>query len=326
MSHDQPAATSLLGDPQPEPAERLRLSFSRVDTYRRCPLQYRFSYLDKLPTVPSPHLSWGSTIHAALESWWDRKLPDPPPVDDLLQALYDNWDDTGFADMDRERKLEWYRHARDVLARHHDRFAQSYVPPVACEQWFELPLPDDIEVVGSIDLVVPSEGGLGIVDWKTNRRAKTRREVAGSLQLAIYALAAKHLWGYEPQWVALDFVVPGVRVTVPREEIDTDGAVATICQAAADIRAAHFPPSPSPLCGWCDFRGECPAFEGEGPDVPGLAVTELHRLRRRQQRDAERIEALEEIVSSRLGPDALLEGAPPASRERRPGSLASRVE
>lgn len=301
----QPASTSLLGEPQVEAPSRLRLSFSRVDTYRTCALKYRFAHVDKLPTVPSPHLSWGSTIHAALQSWWDRKLPDPPPLDELLQGLYDSWDDTGFAGMDREEKLQWYRHARDVLARHHARFADAFAPPVACEQWFEMPLPDDIEVVGSIDMVVPTAGGLGVIDWKTNRRAKTRGDVAGSLQLAIYALAAEHLWGQRPEWVALDFVVPGVRVTVPTEDIDTDAAVAAIRDVAAGIRAEAFPPKPSRLCGWCDFRSECPAFEGEGPDIPGLAVTELRALRRRQARDRERIATLEALVVDRLGDDVL---------------------
>jgi putative RecB family exonuclease len=297
--------TSLLGDPTPEPSSRLRLSFSRVDTYETCPLQYRFSYIDKLPTAPSPHLSWGSSIHAALEDWWDRKLPEPPPAEELLQALYDHWEDAGFAGMDREDKLRWYRHARDVLVRHHGRFAETYAPPVACEQWFELPLPDDIEVVGSIDMVERTEGGIGVVDWKTNRRAKTREQVAESLQLAVYALAAEHLWGHRPEWVALDFVVPGIRVTVPIEQIDTEAAVATIREVAARIREEVFPPRPSRLCDWCDFRADCPAFEGDGPDVAGLAVTELRRLRRRHARDQERIVVLEELVRERLGAEAV---------------------
>ena len=297
----------LLDATPPSGTAPLRLSFSRVDTYRKCPLQYRFRYLDGLPEEPSPHLSFGSSIHAALEAFWDRKLPDPPPVEVLLQALYDQWDSSGFAGVHRDEQLRWYRHARDVVVRHHARFADARLTPVACEQWFTLSLPDDIEVAGAIDLVIPSQASIGIVDWKTNRRAKSRSQVAGSLQLAIYALAAKHLWGYEPAWVALDFVVPGVRVTVPREEIDTEAAVTTIREVAAQIRSERFDPRPTPLCSWCDFRAECPAFEGDGPDVPALAVTELRKLKRRQARDSSRIAELEALVTERLGPDALVE-------------------
>jgi RecB family exonuclease len=289
----------------------LRLSFTRVDTYRQCPLRYRYAYLDKLPGQPSPHLSWGASVHAALERWWTSKLPAAPSVDVLLQGLYDCWDDTGFEGMDREEKLAWYRHAQDILRRHHARFATSYVPAVAAEEWFCLDLAPDLEVVGSIDHVARTpSGGIGIVDWKTNKRAKTREEVRGSLQLAIYTLAAVDLWGHEPEWVALDFVIPGVRVTVAREDIDTDAALATLHDVADRVRAAAFSPNPSRLCDYCDYRGLCPAFEGEGPDVPGRAVVELGRLRRQRARDEARIAELERLITDRLGPEAVVEVGP----------------
>jgi putative RecB family exonuclease len=295
--------------PVPPPQDPgLRLSYSRVDTYERCPLQFRFRYLDKLPSTPSPDLSWGSAIHAALEAWWDQKLPDPPPVEVMFRALYDRWDDTGFDGMSREEKLVWYRHARTILARHHEIYARDYVPAVACEQWFELDIGDDVALCGSIDHVARTpSGGLGIVDWKTNRRAKTRAQVAGSLQLAIYALGAEELWGHQPEWVALDFVVSGVRVTMPRSEIDTDAALATIRDVAAQVREGLFPAAPGRLCPWCDYRSVCPAFEGDGPDVAGLAVVELERLRRRRERDDQRIAELERLVRDRLGTEATFE-------------------
>jgi putative RecB family exonuclease len=287
---------------------RVRLSFSRVDTYLSCPLRFRFSYVDKLPQEPSPHLSWGSTIHKVLELWWDQKLPTPPGVDMLYRALYDHWEDEGFEGMSRDEKLEWYTHARTVLARHHARFAPHYRPAVAVEEWFDLDLGDDIRVVGSIDHVERTpRGGLGIVDWKTNRKAKPRDRVAGSLQLAIYALAARELWGQEPEWVALDFVVPGVRVTVERDRIDVDRALATIRTVAERVRAEQFAPKPSRLCDWCDYRTLCPAFDGEGPDVPGRAVVELAQLRRRRARDEARIDELEHLIRSQLGPGAIVE-------------------
>ncbi len=292
----------------PPPVAPLRLSFSRVDTYESCPLRYRFGYVDELPSVPGPNLSWGSSIHAALEAWWDQKLPEPPPVEVLLDALYAQWDDEGFAGMERDEKVRWYRHAQDVLRRHHARFATSYEPAVVTEQWFEIDLGDEITVVGSIDHVARTpSGGIGIVDWKTNRKAKTRAHVADSLQLAIYALAARELWGHEPEWVALDFVVPGVRVTVDRSDIDVEAAVGRIKTVAAKIRAEAFEPSPSALCNWCDWRSECPAFQGEGPDVAGTALVELRRLRRRAERDRERMASLETLVRERLGDDALIE-------------------
>src|SRR5687768_12789392 len=113
-----PAPSTPTEGPSP-----LRLSFSRVDAYQQCPLRYRFSYVDELPSEPSPHLSWGTSIHAALERWWDQKLPQPPAEKELLDALYELWDDEGFVGMERDDKVRWYRHAQDVLRRHHQRYA-----------------------------------------------------------------------------------------------------------------------------------------------------------------------------------------------------------
>lgn len=286
----------------------VRLSFSRVDAYRTCPLKYRYGYVDALPQQPSPDLSFGSSVHAALEAWWTQKLPEPPPVEVLLQGLYDGWETDGFAGMERDEQLRWYRHAQDVVRRHHERFAPTYVPAVACEAYFELDLGSDVQVVGVVDHVARTpSGGLGILDWKTNRRAKTRADVRGSLQLAIYAMAAVELWGHDPEWVALDFVVPGVRVTVAREDIDVEAARETILSTAELVRAEAFEPTPNRLCGWCDYRALCPAFEGDGPDVAGRAVVELESLRRRRAKDDARIAQLESVVRGRLGDGAVLE-------------------
>ena len=304
QAQDRGAVAAALASPD-DPA-RIRLSFSRIDTFRQCPLRFAYRYVEGLPEPPSPHLSWGSSIHTAIEAMWDDKVDGPPQQQTLLDALYHGWDDAGFRDVDRDEKLRWYRRAQQVLGEFHARHLPGWRPAVATEQWFAMPLGERVELVGSIDHVEPTaDGGFGVVDWKTSKRARPRAEVADSLQLAIYCMAAAHLWGRTPDWVALEYVVPGVRVTVPAGELDLDRAEQLIEQTAEEMLAADFPARPGRLCDWCAFRGICPAFDGDGPDVAGEAVVELRRLRRRQQRDAARISELERIVADRLGEEAV---------------------
>lgn len=280
---------------------RVRLSFSRVDSYRRCPAQFRYSYVDRLPGKPGPHLSFGSSIHAALEAFYDRKLPRCPTEEELLGFLYDAWDTTGFDGLDRQEQLDFYRHAQGVLRRFHQREAATYRLPAATEAWFELPVGDQALVVGSIDRVdVDDAGELTVIDYKTNRKVGDRTRVARSLQLAIYALACEHLYGRLPMAVALDYVVPGVRVQVPIADIDLDAARRAVLETARAIRDEAFDPEPNRLCEWCDFQALCPAWEatGEGPDaVLGEAELELDRLRRSVRRDVRRLRELEAGVS-----------------------------
>jgi RecB family exonuclease len=277
----EPAAPPLI-----DHEGRVRLSFSRVDAYRNCPRKFRYAYVDKLPGRPGPHLSFGTSIHAALEDFYDRKLPSCPTEEELLGFLYERWDSSGFAGVDRDDQLAFYRHGQDVLRRFHRRVAPTYRLPAATEAWFELPIGFEATVVGSIDRVdVDDDGRFHVVDYKTNRKVKDRQRVAGSLQLAIYALACRHLFGTLPATVSLDFVVAGVEVKVAVDDLDLDAARQQVLDAAAAIRAERYDPAPNPLCGWCDYRSLCPAWEGDGGDLLGPAVAELRSLRRQVARD-----------------------------------------
>lgn len=277
--------------------KRLRLSFSRIDTYQNCGLKFRYAYIDKLPTKPAPQLSFGKSIHAALEAFYDRKLPEPPPVDVLIDALYQQWDTSGFQELPRDEQLAYYRHAQDVVRRFYERNVETFRLPVATEQWFDMPMGQSVSVVGSIDRVDSDEaGGLHVIDYKTNRKAKTYRDVARSLQLSIYALACKHLYGRLPQTVSLDFVIPGVRVTVPTDELDLDAATDAVAHAATAIRSESFDANPNPLCNWCDFQALCPAWDG--PDGESLAELKLQLTadRRRLQREVSEYRLREQAV------------------------------
>lgn len=287
----EPTSPPMVGDDG-----RVRLSFSRIDTYRSCPLRFRFSYVDRLPSVPATHLSFGTSIHAALEAFHDRTLFGMPSEDDLLGFLYDGWDSTGFLREPREVQVREYRRAQDVLRRYHRRVRDDYRPAAETEKWFELPVGDHATVVGSIDRIdVDDDGAYHVVDYKTGK-LRDRQQVRRSLQLAIYALACEHLFGALPATVSLDFVVAGTEVRVPLDELDLDGARRAVDETAQAVLAEEFAPTPSRLCDWCDHRALCPAWEGGGPDVLGPAVVALQRARRDARRAVEQVRALESAL------------------------------
>lgn len=278
------------------PDGRVRLSFSRIDTLRQCSLQFRYRYLDRLPSKPATYLSFGTSVHSALELFHERTLFGRPDLDDLHQFLYDNWDSSGYAHVPRDRQLQDYHRARHSLSRYFARVADFWQPAADTEKWFELPIGDVAMVVGSIDRVdVDADGDLHVVDYKTGK-LRDREKVRGSLQLAIYALAVEHLYGRLPATVALDYVVADIPVVVPVDDLDLDGARDTVVAAAHQVLERRFEPNPTRLCDWCDYQSACPAWEGDGQDVLGPAVVERDRLRRSVRRDLESLRALEQGV------------------------------
>jgi putative RecB family exonuclease len=292
-------------DPLLDAHGRLRLSFTRVDTFEQCPRRFRYQYVDGLPQAPAPQLSFGSSLHATLEWLYDRKHPVLPSLEETLQALFDAWRSEGYSEVARSEQMTAYEHARQVITEMHARIGRTgFRLPAAVEAWFELPVAADIVVVGAIDRIDAHEdGSLHVIDYKTNRRARTRGQVQGSLQLAIYALATRELYGRLPETVALDFIVPGVTVTVPVADLDLDAVPARLAEVAARIRSGEDAPTPNRLCDWCDFRAICPAWIGDpgvegtaGSDEPstlGRAVRERERLSRSLVRDARRLRQLE---------------------------------
>lgn len=288
---------------------RVRLSFSRIDSHEQCGLKFRYRYVDKLPTEARSYLSFGTSVHSALEAFHERTLFGMPSEEDLLGFLFDGWESSGFSSLPRETQVSQYRRAQDALRRYHHRVSPTYRPAAETEAWFELPVGDIAIVVGSIDRIdVDDDGRYHVVDYKTGK-LKSVSHVRDSLQLAIYALACEHLYGQLPATVSLDFVMAGTAVVVDVDDIDLDDARARIQRAAEAVLADEFPATPNRLCNWCDYRDVCPAWNGEGPDLLGPATIRVDELRRRIGREVAELRQLEAVLP------ALVEGV-----QQRPGA------
>jgi hypothetical protein len=77
----------------------VRFSFTRLDTYRRCPYQYRLRYQLRLPGQPRPGTRLALALHAALASFY-RELPTQP-------RLSKCWEVRALALMEATRAGDW---------------------------------------------------------------------------------------------------------------------------------------------------------------------------------------------------------------------------
>ena len=55
----------------------MKISYSAISSYQTCPLAYKFQYVDRLPTAPSPALSFGQSLHEVLRWFYDVPTEDP---------------------------------------------------------------------------------------------------------------------------------------------------------------------------------------------------------------------------------------------------------
>jgi putative RecB family exonuclease len=275
----------------------MRLSYSSISTYETCPAKYRFQYETRLPTSSSPALAFGETLHRTLYRFHDRPVPVAPSLPELHEMLEGEWVSDGYRDESEERLYR--EHARQVVTEYHRRNADSFRIPAALEFRFTVEV-EGVELSGMIDRMdrLPG-GGYEIIDYKTNRRLPPKATVDRDLQLSLYSLAAKEIWGIEPERLTLYFLLPGERMSTSRTAADASELRRRIGTVAERISAGMFEPRQNPLCDWCDFQRVCPVFrhryEKEHGD-PAPKMTELlDEWIRLKREDWERYRRLEEL-------------------------------
>ena len=115
------------------------LSPSKISAFKHCPLQFRFSVIDRLPEPPSPPASKGTLVHRALELLMVRAPADRTPesaVADLDQARVELADHPEFAGLELgEEQLA----DGDVTFRHCPRLSPEWCQHCICAGDLEVP-------------------------------------------------------------------------------------------------------------------------------------------------------------------------------------------
>lgn len=243
--------------PAPDP---LKLSSSAVDNYRKCPQQYAFSYLWSLKEGPRAALTFGSVMHTTIKRFVDQlkkgvKLPFAE-----VQRIYETeWTSAGFEDGYQE--AEYKKDGLEQLRAFHGTMLQASPQILEQEKAFELPLANDVILTGRMDQVNSlGRNHVEIVDYKTGKPRKDS-DARKNLQLSIYALAAKEIFEWNPVRLVFHYLQTNQTQVTSRDSKQLDEAEKIVQEAAADIRAAQFPPNPGFICRSCAYKPICPAHE-----------------------------------------------------------------
>jgi DNA helicase-2/ATP-dependent DNA helicase PcrA len=232
------------------------LSASDIDTYRTCPLKYKFARVFRIPQEPTVHQRFGILVHQVLERFHAAE-DSPGSLAELLGLLDAGWRRAGFGDSDEERQLRGK--AAAALTRYHERFQSSESEPVWFERSFTFKLGPHL-LRGRVDRVdrLPT-GEYELIDYKTGR-PKTAAQLAGDIQLSLYAVGAREAWQLESSRQAYYYLLDDEKVEVPAD--GGEWVQEVVHEVADGILAQGFEPTPSfAACSVCDYRLVCPAAE-----------------------------------------------------------------
>jgi DNA helicase II / ATP-dependent DNA helicase PcrA len=263
--HDDRARAQAIAardEPSLEPflarrGEGLVLSASDIETYRSCPLRYKFARVFRIPSESTLNQRFGIVVHQVLERYHSSRGQTLAQLLDLLDA---GWRRGGFSDSDQERQLR--DKARIALTRYHGELASQSAEPVWFERSFSFRLgPHHLR--GRVDRVDRlADGSHELIDYKTGR-PRSPAELNEDVQLSLYALGAQEAWQLGAVQLAYYYVLDNQKVLVPpREQADAQWITDTVMEVGEGILGQAFEPTPShAACSMCDYRIVCPAAE-----------------------------------------------------------------
>lgn len=248
------------------------ISHSAISTYMRCPLRYRFRYLDNLPEkTVSSSLIFGNAVHRAVEFHLTELMigNEPPSIEALLGEYDAAW--SGYApEAVRFGKNENRDALLPVAHRVLSTFQTSTLAKpegviLGIEEELRGPVvPGCPDLLGRLDIIVETPQALVVTDLKTSRSQWGPSQIEESAgQLLLYSELAKTLSpGKE---LKLQFAVltktrePGLHLhDVPADRHQVDRIKRVVQEAWKAIQAEVFYPIPTALnCGGCSFREPC---------------------------------------------------------------------
>lgn len=251
-----------------EPPKITSFSYSQLSTFQKCPRQYQYGSIYKIPQPPSAALSFGITLHNTLLEFYKLVLQtkqaslftefeDQTSLAKLHELYQSKWVSVGYESKAHLKTA--FERGKEILNKFYDHFKEDVTRIEFLEKGFRLKLGDYV-LNGRIDRADRTEdGSLEIIDYKTGR-AKTQKEMEKDMQLKIYALAALECFSQTASKLTLYFLDDDLKLSTEPDFSDFEAIKAEIIHLADAINASDFSPTPSKItCSYCAYRGICDA-------------------------------------------------------------------
>lgn len=305
----------------------MRISYSSLESFKQCPLKYKFSQVDKIKEPKSKEAVFGSYIHKVLK-WFYQKDPHFPTLDTLLDYYKEYWpssaknkesrpkESEGFEWQNTDEENSYFKEGIRILEEYYKINIPQQTSILDLETRFEAIIDENPDkpngkhiLTGVIDRVdkLP-DGKIEIIDYKTSKRVASQKDVDSNDQLSLYAIGLKSRWpriNMENLSLSLYFLKFNEKIETQRTEEDLEKSKKNIIDLIHKIEKSKFEPHPSTLCGWCGYRNICPVwkhlYESEieskidGEDIKEK-VDEYFQLKEKKEKIEEELENLKNLI------------------------------
>ncbi len=247
----------------PTPTE---FSFSQLQAYEKCPWQYRFQFVLKIPTFGKGVFSFGKTMHSTLQKFYQKMIEQSttkltvPPKEDLLELYRASWEDSWFNSADQ--KQDYKKTGLEILNNFYDLGEKNgWNVPISLEAGFRFKLAGNT-IKGQIDRIDRLvDGKIAIIDYKTGQ-PKEKIKAEDKRQLLIYQIASESVLELrdlgEVEELTYYFLNNNTTQSFKGTDIEIEKEKEKITATITEIKKGNFEANPSrENCQFCDFKDIC---------------------------------------------------------------------
>jgi len=301
----------------------MRTSYSSIECFRNCPLKYKYQNIDKIKAPKNIDALFGSSIHNSLKFMFQRG-PLYPTLDQIIDFFRTVWEQKKLPmdaeALDSSAETVYYKEGISLLEKFYKNNPPWNYNVVDMESRFEFEIDDPKTgekhtLSGIMDRIDKNaDGGFEIIDYKTKRKMPGQKEIDNDLQMSIYQLGLVKKWPHiDASKIKLSFyfLKHGEKISTSRTMEQTEETKNFILDTIRDINEKikdgnNFPPTPSPLCDWCEYRQMCPMWKHlyKKSQISNLKsqkeveeiVKEYFRLKDQNSQNSDRLDELKTFV------------------------------
>ncbi len=250
-------------------------SFSKIESFSQCRLQFKYRYIDRITTeIETIEAFMGSRVHDALKEFYDFVKNAVIQPKEWIISRYDDLWNKNYNDSIKIVKKEfsaenYYQKGKKCLSDYYDEYEPFDQTKIVKT---EEPIRFHIKHNGA---EFPFYGILDRLDWndkekiyeihdyKTSATLMTQESADQDYQLALYQLAIMSKWPEaEKARLIWHFLLFNKQIESSRTKQQLTELQKIVVDKIKEIEAcSDFPPCKSALCNWCDFQETCPLWK-----------------------------------------------------------------
>jgi len=270
-SNGRPATNTLYQLPD-------HFSYSQLAAFKKCPLQYKFAFILRIPVRGKAVFSFGKTMHETFYQFlklvnegqsqnqtnlFGFTSSTPLRAKDqnkLLEDIFEkSWIDEWYEN--KSQKEEYYKLGRKIIKDFYDDFVKNQPRVLKINNTPALEMPFNLKIGGytlngRIDRIDESPEGVTIIDYKTGT-PREKLDADDKEQLLIYQIAAEEVLKLQPKTLTYYYLNEYKKASFFGEDLDKQTLKEKIIQEIGEIKKSDFKPTPGWQCSYCDFKDIC---------------------------------------------------------------------